>query len=82
MYPMYMLCVWCVDVSKFLFYIYYYNYTVKLVVYNLLIQILCEYKRSALHSSEKQVYRGQQIAERWKISLLDIWKKWTNEIQY
>jgi len=49
-------------------------YIVKLVkfVYSLLIQILYEYKRAALHSSEKQVYRGQQIAERWKISLMDI----------
>ena len=49
-------------------------YTVKLVkyVYSLLIQTLNEYKRAALHSSEKQVYRGQQIAERGEISLKDI----------
>jgi hypothetical protein len=59
-------------------------YSVKLVkfVYSLLIQILYEYKRAALRSTEKQVYSGQQTAERWKISLIDIWKKWNNEIQY
>jgi len=48
------------------FYIYYYIYIVKLVkfVYSLLIQILYDYKRATVHSTEKQVYRGQQIAER------------------
>ena len=29
-------------------------------------------KIAALHSTVKQVYRGQQIEERWKISLMEI----------
>ena len=73
-----MLCLYCVNNFQFPFYNYYYIYSVKLFkfVYSLLIQY--EYKRAALHSTEQQVYRGQQIAERWKISLIDVWKKWNN----
>jgi len=39
-------------------------------------------KKAALHSTVRQVYKGQQIEERWKICLMYIWKKWNNEIQY
>jgi hypothetical protein len=75
--PAYMLCLYCVNTFQLPFYIYYYIYTGKSVVfvYSLLIQIPREYKRAALHSSEEQMYSSKKIAERWKISLLDKWKK-------
>jgi hypothetical protein len=31
-----------------------------------------EYKNVALHSTEKPVYRAQQTADRWKITLMDM----------
>jgi hypothetical protein len=34
--------------------------------------MLYEYKRAALHSTERQVYMAQQTAERWEITLRDI----------
>jgi len=66
--PEYLFCLYWVNVSQLPFYIYYYIYTVKLIklVYGLPIQIVNEYTKAALHSTEKQVYRAQQIANRWK----------------
>ena len=42
------------------------------LVYGLPTQILNEYKKAALHSTEKQVYKAQQIAKGWKITLMEI----------
>lgn len=59
--PEYLFCLYCVNASEFPFYIYYYIYTVKLIklVCGLPIQRVNEYKKAALHSTEKQVYRAQ-----------------------
>ena len=70
----YLFCLYCVNAFQFPFYIYCYMYTVKLIklVYGFPIKIVNEYKKAALHTTEKQVYRTQQIAKSWKITLMDI----------
>ena len=67
--PQYMYC--CI-VSVPLSYIY--IYTVKLVrlVYSWPFPILNEYKIAVFHSTEKQVHRAWQIANRWNITLMYI----------